>query len=162
MPTGIGLGWLEINKQFGESRIVEKTGGGADYQTYIALNPARHTGIFVALTDGRRHSAGNMFRESNDLLLTMAGLPPVPVDPDDPERERTGEEIEEAREVAAKPVHARAGRHAAAVRPAAAAKSATRPGHTARPAHAAKPHTAAKPAAHAHTAKPVPKHKTHH
>jgi len=64
VPTGLGLGWIEINKQYGESRIVEKTGGGADYQTYIALNPSRHAGIFVARTDSRGRAATNMFRDA--------------------------------------------------------------------------------------------------
>ena len=96
VPTGIGLGWIEINATYGESRIVEKTGGGAGFQTYIALNPARHAGIFVARTDSRSRPAGNMFREANDMLLAMVGLPPVPVDVNDPERERTAEELAEA------------------------------------------------------------------
>ena len=102
VPTGIGLGWLEINGTYGESRIIEKTGGGAGFQTYIALNPARHAGIFVARTQGRGRDGANMFREANDLLLAMVDLPPVPADPDDPERERTADELREA---------ASAGRH---------------------------------------------------
>ncbi len=97
VPNGIGIGWIEINKQYGESRIVEKTGGGAGFQTYIALNPARHAGIFIARTEGRRGGGANMFREANDLLLTMVNLPPVPVDPEDPERERTAEELKSGR-----------------------------------------------------------------
>ena len=96
VPTGIGIGWIEIYGDHGEARIVQKTGGGAGFQTYIALNPARHTGIFVARTESRRRGGANMFREANDLLLTMAGLPPIPADPDDPERERTADELEEA------------------------------------------------------------------
>ncbi len=96
VPDGIGIGWIEINKLYGESRIVEKTGGGAGFQTYIALNPARHAGIFIARTDGRGRGGANMFREVNDLLLTMVNLPPVPVNPDDPERERTADELREA------------------------------------------------------------------
>ena len=96
LPTGIGLGWIEINATYGESRIVEKTGGGAGFQTYIALNPARHAGIFIARSDGRGRPAGNMFREANDMLLAMVGLPPVPADVNDPERERTAEELAEA------------------------------------------------------------------
>lgn len=96
LATGIGVGWIEINKTYGESRIVEKTGGGAGFQTYIALNPARHAGIFIARTDGRGRGAANMFREANDVLLTMVNLPPVPADPDDPERERTADELRAA------------------------------------------------------------------
>ncbi len=92
VPTGIGLGWIEINGSDGDARIVQKTGGGAGFQTYLALNPAKHTGIFVAATQGRRKSGANLFREANALLIQMAGLPPVPVDPDDPERERGADE----------------------------------------------------------------------
>ncbi len=96
LPTGIGIGWIEINGAYGESRIVEKTGGGAGFQTYIALNPARHAGIFIARTESRSRSGGNMFREANDLLLAMVGLPPVPSDVNDPERELTAGELKEA------------------------------------------------------------------
>ncbi|MGI4755302.1 MAG: D-alanyl-D-alanine-carboxypeptidase/endopeptidase AmpH [Janthinobacterium lividum] len=96
VPTGIGIGWIEINKLYGESRIVEKTGGGAGFQTYIALNPARHAGIFIARVDGRSRGGANLFREANDLLLTMVNLPPVPADPNDPERERTADDLREA------------------------------------------------------------------
>ena len=52
LPDGLGLGWIEINKDYGPARIVEKTGGGAGFQTYIALNPANHTGVF-SRKDGR-------------------------------------------------------------------------------------------------------------
>jgi D-alanyl-D-alanine-carboxypeptidase/D-alanyl-D-alanine-endopeptidase len=107
VPTGIGLGWIELYGDHGEARIVQKTGGGAGFQTYIALDPARHTGIFIATTDGRHHGGINMFREANDLLLTMAGLTPIPADTDDPERERTADELEEAAAVAKAAHHGR-------------------------------------------------------
>ena len=138
VPTGIGLGWIEINRDFDDARIIEKTGGGAGFQTYIALNPAHHAGIFVALTQSRRRSAGNMFREANDLLLGIAGLPPVPVDPDDPERERTADELEEAaktarpRRVSGRSRHAQPGAVAAgksAHRPAKARKTPEKANH---------------------------------
>ncbi|MFN2974336.1 D-alanyl-D-alanine-carboxypeptidase/endopeptidase AmpH [Terriglobus aquaticus] len=103
VPTGIGLGWVEINREYGDSRIVQKTGGGAGFQTYVALNPAHHAGIFIARMQSRRSAGGNMFREANDLLLMLCGLPPVPVDPNDPERERTAEDLEEARDAAPAP-----------------------------------------------------------
>ena len=77
VPTGIGLGWVHINQPNDPSMIIEKTGGGAGFSTYIALNPGRHTGIFVAATEGRPGGSG-IFRETNDLLLYLAGLPPMP------------------------------------------------------------------------------------
>jgi serine-type D-Ala-D-Ala carboxypeptidase/endopeptidase len=79
VPNGIGLGWVHINQPDDPTMIIEKTGGGAGYTTYIALNPGRHIGIFVAATEGR-HAGADIFRESNDLLTYLAGLAPVPGD----------------------------------------------------------------------------------
>jgi serine-type D-Ala-D-Ala carboxypeptidase/endopeptidase len=75
IPSGIGLGWVHINAADDPTMIVEKTGGGAGFTTYIALSPRRHTGIFVATTEGR-HAAANIFSASNDLLVYLAGLTP--------------------------------------------------------------------------------------
>ena len=80
-PSALGLGWVIVGEPGDPARIVEKTGGGAGFLTYIALNPARHTGVFVAETEGRRRASANLFRETNDLLIAMAGLPPLPIDP---------------------------------------------------------------------------------
>ncbi len=85
VPIGIGLGWIHINLD-GEdatanpTEIVEKTGGGAGYTTYIAMNPAHHIGVFVAATEGR-HEGAHIFRESNQLLVYLAGLTPPPAAP---------------------------------------------------------------------------------
>jgi D-alanyl-D-alanine-carboxypeptidase/D-alanyl-D-alanine-endopeptidase len=79
VPIGIGLGWVHINQPDDPTMIIEKTGGGAGYTTYIALNPRRHIGIFVAATEDR-HAGPEIFRGSNDLLTYLAGLTPVPSD----------------------------------------------------------------------------------
>jgi D-alanyl-D-alanine-carboxypeptidase/D-alanyl-D-alanine-endopeptidase len=79
-PEGIGLGWVDLNAPGDPAAIIEKTGGGAGYTTYIALNRAHHIGVFVAATEGR-HAGADIFRETNDLLLYLAGLSPVPRDP---------------------------------------------------------------------------------
>jgi D-alanyl-D-alanine-carboxypeptidase/D-alanyl-D-alanine-endopeptidase len=78
-PSGIGLGWVHLNQPDDPTMIIEKTGGGAGYTTYIALNPARHIGIFVAATQNL-HGGPEVFRESNDLLIYLAGLTPTPND----------------------------------------------------------------------------------
>jgi D-alanyl-D-alanine-carboxypeptidase/D-alanyl-D-alanine-endopeptidase len=70
---------VHLNQADDPATIIEKTGGGAGYTTYIALTPGRHIGIFVAATEGR-HQGANIFRESNDLLTYLAGLTPVPGD----------------------------------------------------------------------------------
>ena len=79
VPNGIGLGWVHLNQPDDPTMIIEKTGGGAGYTTYIALNPARHIGIFVAATQDL-HAGPAVFRGSNDLLIYLAGLTPSPSD----------------------------------------------------------------------------------
>ena len=83
-PTGIGLGWMHLLPPDDPSHIVEKTGGGAGFLTYIAMAPSRHTAVFFAATDGAIETHLNFFKAANDLLLTVAGLPPMPPEPPKP------------------------------------------------------------------------------
>lgn len=77
-PTGVGLGWIHILPLDSPSHIVEKTGGGAGFETYIAINHARHTAIFLAATYGPKDTHFNLFNGANKMLLAIAGLPPLP------------------------------------------------------------------------------------
>jgi D-alanyl-D-alanine-carboxypeptidase/D-alanyl-D-alanine-endopeptidase len=88
-PTGIGLGWIHLLPVDSPSHLVEKTGGGAGFQTYIAINHSRRTAIFVAATEGPAGSHVNLFKAANDLLLAVAGLPPLPPTPPRPAAKRT-------------------------------------------------------------------------
>ena len=87
-PSGIGLGWVHLLAPAAPSpnEIIEKTGGGAGFLTYIALNQPHHIGIFVAATDGRTGSQVNLFHAANDLLLNLADLPLLPPEPPRPLR----------------------------------------------------------------------------
>ena len=87
-PTGIGLGWIHLLPADSPSHIVEKTGGGAGFTTYIAINHARRTAIFVAATDGPTDTHVNLFNAANHLLLAAAGLPPLPPPPPKPAPKR--------------------------------------------------------------------------
>src|SRR5579863_3003566 len=42
-PSGIGLGWMHLGTNEDVSHLIEKTGGGAGFITYIAIHPASHT-----------------------------------------------------------------------------------------------------------------------
>jgi serine-type D-Ala-D-Ala carboxypeptidase/endopeptidase len=77
-PTGIGLGWIQLGDPESSSAVVQKTGGGAGFQTYIALNPKRKTGIFFAVTDGIGGHV-NLYKEANNFLAALANVPPLPV-----------------------------------------------------------------------------------
>ena len=83
-PTGVGMGWIHILPIDSPSHIVEKTGGGAGFSTYIAINHSRHTAIFLAATDGSASTHVNLFNAANNLLLAVAGLPPLPPPPPKP------------------------------------------------------------------------------
>ena len=83
-PTGIGLGWIHILPADSPSHIIEKTGGGAGFETYIAINHSSRTAIFLAATDGPVDTHVNLFNAANKLLLAVAGLPPLPPLPPPP------------------------------------------------------------------------------
>lgn len=83
-PTGVGLGWIHLLAPGDPSHIVEKTGGGAGFTTYIAMNQSRHTAIFVAATWGAVDTHFNLFYGANNLLLAISGLPPLPPPPPHP------------------------------------------------------------------------------
>ncbi len=78
-PSGLGLGWVRLGEPGDPSMIVEKTGGGGGFTTYIALNQARHAGVFVAATDGAHFTHTHMFQQIDNLLLAVSGLPPQPL-----------------------------------------------------------------------------------
>lgn len=83
-PTGIGLGWIHLQPEDSPSHLVQKTGGGAGFTTYIVIDRARTTALFLALTDGSEGLKINPFKEANNLLLSAAGLPPLPPEPPAP------------------------------------------------------------------------------
>ncbi|HEY1649111.1 MAG TPA: D-alanyl-D-alanine-carboxypeptidase/endopeptidase AmpH [Terracidiphilus sp.] len=88
-PTGVGLGWIHILPADSPSHVIQKTGGGAGFETYIAINHPRRTAIFLAATDGPVDTHLNLYNAANKLLLAAAGLPPLPPPPPKPAGRRT-------------------------------------------------------------------------
>jgi D-alanyl-D-alanine-carboxypeptidase/D-alanyl-D-alanine-endopeptidase len=79
-PTGIGLGWMHLLPADTPSHIIEKTGGGAGFTSYVAMIPARHLAIFLSFAEGTGWKK-NVFKEANNMLLNLAGLPLLPEEP---------------------------------------------------------------------------------
>jgi D-alanyl-D-alanine-carboxypeptidase/D-alanyl-D-alanine-endopeptidase len=77
-PTGIGMGWIQLGDPDGASTLMQKTGGGAGFETYIALSLKHQAGIFVAVTEGKGRAHINLFHEANNLLAAVADVPPLP------------------------------------------------------------------------------------
>jgi len=120
---------MHLGENDDPSHIIEKTGGGAGFTTYIAIHPASHTALFCRphrrpATPRRTALRTNLqlaglFRASTDGLLALAGLPPLP--------ERQAKRIPRRRNAhGAAPVHARrpvANEHSARAAQPRAAKS---------------------------------------
>jgi D-alanyl-D-alanine-carboxypeptidase/D-alanyl-D-alanine-endopeptidase len=79
-PGGIGLGWIHLPPVADPNHIIQKTGGGAGFSSYIAMIPARHIAIFFAFAEGTGWKQ-NVFKVANNILLNLAGLPPAPEEP---------------------------------------------------------------------------------
>jgi len=77
-PTGIGLGWVQLGDPDTPPALMEKTGGGAGFTTYIAVSPTRQTGIFLAATWSKGDATIDFFHEANNLLAELANVPPLP------------------------------------------------------------------------------------
>jgi D-alanyl-D-alanine-carboxypeptidase/D-alanyl-D-alanine-endopeptidase len=80
-PTGIGLGWMRLGAAGTPSTIIEKTGSGAGFRTYVALTPAEHTAIFLAFTAGAEPWKVRPLHLANNMLLALSNLPPIPEPP---------------------------------------------------------------------------------
>jgi D-alanyl-D-alanine-carboxypeptidase/D-alanyl-D-alanine-endopeptidase len=54
--SAIGLGWLELPAAPDHPRVLEKTGGGDGFLTYVVIDPVKRVGVFVAFDNvsGRR------------------------------------------------------------------------------------------------------------
>jgi hypothetical protein len=57
---------------------MEKTGGGAGFETYVALSLKRQAGILVAVTEGKGRRQINLHYEANNLLAALANVPALP------------------------------------------------------------------------------------
>ncbi len=77
-PTGIGLAWIQLGDPDSLSMVMQKTGGGAGFETYIALSSKQQTGVFLAITDGVGHPQIDFYQEANNLLADLANVPPLP------------------------------------------------------------------------------------
>ena len=47
--AGIGLGWITTAAEGRLPMIVQKSGGGGGFMTYIAFAPGKDVGVFVAV-----------------------------------------------------------------------------------------------------------------
>ncbi|HTX51343.1 MAG TPA: D-alanyl-D-alanine-carboxypeptidase/endopeptidase AmpH [Caulobacteraceae bacterium] len=66
--SGIGLAWIEEEPDDTHPRILEKTGGGDGFLTYIVIDPVHRIGIFVAFNNESGHRLPIVARDANVLV----------------------------------------------------------------------------------------------
>jgi len=68
----LGLGWVYMDARAGQPAMLQKTGGGGGFLTYVAIDPQRRIGVFVAMTRSRHISPRGMINQANKLVTALA------------------------------------------------------------------------------------------
>ncbi|MCE0811256.1 D-alanyl-D-alanine-carboxypeptidase/endopeptidase AmpH [Buttiauxella sp. W03-F01] len=72
----LGLGWVYMAPKNGRPGIVQKTGGGGGFITYMAMVPESNVGVFVVVTRSSLTRFVNMSNGVNDLVSELSGFTP--------------------------------------------------------------------------------------
>ena len=75
----LGLGWVYMSPKNGRPGIIQKTGGGGGFITYIAMVPKSNVGVFVVVTRSPLTRFSSMSDGVNDLVTELSGNKPVVV-----------------------------------------------------------------------------------
>ena len=72
----LGLGWVYMAPKNGRPGIIQKTGGGGGFITYMAMIPQKNVGAFVVVTRSPLTRFTNMSDGINDLVTELSGNKP--------------------------------------------------------------------------------------
>lgn len=67
----IGMGWVYMASQNGWPAIIQKTGGGGGFMTYMAMVPQQNVAVFVVATQSPGSHFTAMTEGANDLLTAL-------------------------------------------------------------------------------------------
>ncbi|WP_054627478.1 D-alanyl-D-alanine-carboxypeptidase/endopeptidase AmpH, partial [Cronobacter sakazakii] len=73
----LGLGWVYMAPKDGRPGIIQKTGGGGGFITYMAMIPQSNIGSFVVVTRSPLTRFTNMSDGINDLVTELSGNKPL-------------------------------------------------------------------------------------
>ncbi|MEX5384256.1 D-alanyl-D-alanine-carboxypeptidase/endopeptidase AmpH [Cronobacter muytjensii] len=73
----LGLGWVYMAPKAGRPGIIQKTGGGGGFITYMAMVPQYNIGAFVVVTRSPLTRFTNMSDGINDLVTELSGNKPL-------------------------------------------------------------------------------------
>lgn len=68
----LGLGWVYMAPKNGRPGIIQKTGGGGGFITYMAMIPQRNVAAFVVVTRSPLTRFTNMSNGINDLVVELS------------------------------------------------------------------------------------------
>ncbi|MFI4934378.1 MAG: D-alanyl-D-alanine-carboxypeptidase/endopeptidase AmpH [Caulobacterales bacterium] len=72
--AGMGLGWVALAADASHPALLEKTGGGDGFNTYMALAPGSQIGVFVVVTRGKGTVwSGALAAYVNAIVGVLAG-----------------------------------------------------------------------------------------
>ncbi|WP_093319470.1 D-alanyl-D-alanine-carboxypeptidase/endopeptidase AmpH [Thorsellia anophelis] len=71
-----GLGWVVLDPEpiLGTPRIIQKTGGGGGFVTYMALIPEKNIGVFTVVTRTQNSKFKGMSNNVNQLVAKLSDL----------------------------------------------------------------------------------------
>jgi D-alanyl-D-alanine-carboxypeptidase/D-alanyl-D-alanine-endopeptidase len=69
---GVGLAWVHLAADDNHPALIEKTGGGGGFMSYLVLVPDADVGLFVAVTKVDGEVMKKLTRRSNDLAGLLA------------------------------------------------------------------------------------------
>jgi D-alanyl-D-alanine-carboxypeptidase/D-alanyl-D-alanine-endopeptidase len=67
----VGLGWIYMKPQPGRPAMLQKTGGGGGFLSYIAMLPGQNVGVFVSITYTGQTSFRSMSNAVHQLLAKL-------------------------------------------------------------------------------------------
>lgn len=75
--TALGMGWVYMAPEGGRPGIIQKTGGGGGFITYIAMVPRYSVGVFIVVTRSPQTHFTAMSDGVNNLLTELIGNTPA-------------------------------------------------------------------------------------
>ncbi|HEY2708707.1 MAG TPA: D-alanyl-D-alanine-carboxypeptidase/endopeptidase AmpH [Caulobacteraceae bacterium] len=72
---GVGLAWIEEAATANHPLILEKTGGGDGFLTYVVIDPARRVGLFFAIDHVGHGVLTPMTQTANDIVGALGTSP---------------------------------------------------------------------------------------
>lgn len=72
----LGLGWVYMAPKEGRPGIIQKTGGGGGFITYMAMVPQHNVGVFVVVTRSALTRFANMSDGVNELVSELSNNKP--------------------------------------------------------------------------------------